>query len=293
MLEEFAIKFVGQDEDALGNIGLGITFFGFLVALVFQSTVKSELQRAPYFAYSMLLFLICSALTFLWIFSLQAVLLGVLWMLVSFVFLSIAVIGYFCGVIALARSRDAFGSGRYAILALIPFANFVLFLRTSKNPLSPNRVPTIPLLSGGMGVVSGLMMAAASIALAVGFEVQSDKMVESPNPEQSIAIMIRSQGLDRVLEAMAAESRLPVAIDEVTTLALIEASGNSLTRTYVVTREDFTLSDQFRAGIRKSICAYAPFTVLLHGGAAIEEVYIKTDRSLIGTQVVTQNSCAP
>jgi len=77
----------------------------------------------------------------------------------------------------------------------------------------------------------------------------------------------------------------------VTTLASIEADGSRLMRTYVVTREDFTLTDQFRVKIQDIVCAYAPFTPLLRAGATIEEVYVKTDGSLIGTHVVSQRSC--
>lgn len=292
MLEELAIKFVSQDEDKLGSIGLGITVLGFVVAAIVQSRSKGELQRSPYFAFSALLLLISSALTFMWILTEQAVARGVLWMLVGSVFLSIALMGYFYGVISLARSRDAFGTGRYAILALIPLANLVLHLKASKNALSPNRIPTISLLSGRTGIASGFVMAGASIVLSAGFQVQSDRMVENADPEQGIAFLVRSQGLDGALETIATESQIPIALDEVTTLASIKADGSRLMRTYVVTRGDFILTDQFRAKIQNTVCAYAPFTPLLRAGATIEEVYVKTDGSLIGAHAVTQHSCA-
>jgi hypothetical protein len=227
----------------------------------------------------------------MWILTEHAVARGVLWMLVGSVFLSIALLGYFYGVISLARSRDAFGTGRYAILAFIPLANLILLFKASKNSLSPNPIPTISLLSGGTGIASGFLMAAASIVLSAGFQVQSDKIIEETDPEQGIASLVRSQGLDGALETIATESQVPIALDEVTTLALIKADGSRLMRTYVVTRGDFILTDQFRAKIRDIVCAYAPFTPLLRAGATIEEVYVKADGSLIGTHVVSQHSC--
>ena len=79
MLEELAFEFVNKDEGTLNSIGVGAVFLGFIVSLVVQSRSKSELQRAPYFAFSMLLYFLTSALSFAWLFGLQAVSLGILW----------------------------------------------------------------------------------------------------------------------------------------------------------------------------------------------------------------------
>ena len=292
MLEELAFEFIDQNEDALGAIGFGIAFLGFVIALIVQSRAKGELQRAPYFALSMLLFLISSALTFMWLSSLQVILLGFLWVLVGAVFLGTAVVGYFYGVIALARSRDAYGHGRYATLAWIPIANFWLLLKESKNALSINRVPTIPLLSGGVGVIVGFVVAAAGIGLSATFQVYGDRMIEKLDLEASMARMIRYQGLEKALQFIAASPpQLPIVIDEVTTLTTIVADGSRLRSTFVVALDDVTLSDQFRAEIERGICTYEPFILLLRDGAAIEEVYVKANGSAIGRHIVTRDMC--
>ena len=51
----------------------------------------------------------------------------------------LAVSGYFVGVIAMARSRDAFKHGYYAALAFIPIAHFVLTFKRSKSKVSTDR----------------------------------------------------------------------------------------------------------------------------------------------------------
>lgn len=243
----------------------------------------------------MLLLLISSALNFMWLSSVQAILLGILWVLVGAIFLGIAVIGYFFGVFALARSRDAYGHGRYAILAFIPLANLVLLLKRSKNVFSINRIPTIPLLSGGVGVTVGIMMGAASMVLSSSFQMQADGMVENADAEVNIPFLIQSQGLEETLKiiAAAAEIQLPIVIDEVTTLTSTVADGNRLLHTFVVAIDDVTLNDQHRSTIEQYVCADEMMISLLRNGATIEEVFIKADGSAIGSIVVTQDECGP
>lgn len=289
VLEDLAIEFVNMDEGTLTGIGVGSAFLGFISALVVQSRSKSELQRAPYFAFSALLYLLTSALSFAWLFSPQAVTLGILWVLVFGVFLIIAVSGYGYGVIALARSRDAFGHGRYAILAFIPIASLVLLGKPSKNAMSLNRIPTIQLLSGGLGVLSGIAMFVASYVLSGWAETRLDAMVENAAP--SIDFLLRTQGIDATLKAMADEARLPHMVDEVTTLAFVKAVGTRLQRTYIVSRDGMVMSTQFRTGLVQNFCAYELFIPLLRAGATFEEVYVNNDGSEIGSQVITRDIC--
>ena len=183
-----------------------------------------------------------------------------------------------------------YGHGRYAIFAYIPFANFVLLLKQSKNALSINRVPTIPLLSGGVGVIVGFVVASAGIWLSASIQMQTNRVIENINPEASMARMIRYQGIEKALKFIASQVQLPIVIDEVTTLTTFVADGNHMRRTYV-TLDDVTFSDQFRAAIEQGICTYEPFILLLRNGAAIEEIYVKVDGSEIGRHIVTRDNC--
>ncbi len=106
-----------------------------------------------------------------------------------------------------------------------------------------------------------------------------------------IEFMIRSEGLEATLRAMTADSQTPITVDEVTTLARIEADGTQLRRTYVVDLEAVSITDEFRAGIENGICAYGPFIPLLRAGATIREIYVKPDGAPIGAHMVTRDVC--
>ena len=116
-------------------------------------------------------------------------------------------------------------------------------------------------------------------------------MVENADPGKSVEFLLRSRGLEATLQAMAAEVQLPFAIDDVTTLALVEADGARLSRTYVVDVEGWFLSAEFRTGLMQGICAHEGLIALMREGATIEEVYVHVDGSEIGSQVVTRQVC--
>jgi hypothetical protein len=292
MLENLAIKLITESEDTLTYIGFGVWLIGFTIALVAQSKAKGELQRAPYFALFALIFLVSIMFEFIWLFSVPAIRFGFLWVIVGVAILGVGIIGYFFGVITVARSRDAFGMGRYAILAVIPFVNLVLLFKASKTEFSSNRIPTIPLITGGKGVVAGFLMLVAAVFLSVTFEMQAQRMAHSVEPEAGIEFMLRSQGLEQTLKAMTAHTEeLPIIIDRVTKLVSVEADGSHLRRTYTIYLNEAFINDQMRAGIDQTICANGPLVLLLREGASIDEIFIKQDGSPIGRYTVTQENC--
>jgi hypothetical protein len=295
MLEDIAIQYINQSEDRLKLIGYGLTILGAIVAGVMNKS-EVEIARAPYFAYSALIVLAVYAVQIVWLETLGAMAGGYLWVLMIVSALASAVSGFFFGRIAMARSRDAYGHGRMAVLAFIPLANLWLLLTPSKHTMSANRTPTIPLLTGGLGVVSGFVMLIAAVAVTVFIEQEANRMVERAQTEPAsqqagIEFMIRSQGLEETLRLMAAESQTPITVNEVTTLAQIEADGSQLRRTYVVDLDLATISEEFRAESANGICAYGPFIPLLRAGATIREVYVEADGSPIGAVMVTREAC--
>jgi len=116
MLEDIAHQYINTPEDKLRLIAYGFTIVGFIVAVIITRS-KSELRRAPYFAYSGLLFLAAAVTQFVWLGSSQAMAGGFLWVLMAVDVVSTLIIGYFFGIIARARSHNAFGHGRHSILA--------------------------------------------------------------------------------------------------------------------------------------------------------------------------------
>lgn len=295
MFENIAINYLNQPEGTLNTIGYGLVIVGAVVAGITNRS-NAELARVPYFAQSALIFLLVSAVQLVWLQTFPAMMGGYLWVLMAVSFAASMVGGYFFGKIAMARSRDAYGHGRMAALAFIPLANFWLLLKPSKNAVSANKIPTIPLLTGGLGILSGFAMLVAAVFVTVFVEQEATRLVEqaqtSPAAQQaSIEFMLRSNGLEETLRLMAVDSQPSIVLDEVTTLARIEAVGSQLRRTYIVDLEGMTISNEFRAGSTNGICAHGPFIPLLQAGATIREVYVEQGGREIGAVIVTRTEC--
>ena len=196
----------------------------------------------------------------------------------------------------MARSRDAYGHSRMAFLAFIPIANFWLLLTPSKSKMSINRTPTIPLLSRGLGVLTGFILLAAGIGVTAYLEQQSQMMeqraqTEPPSQQAIVEHMLRSHGVEETLRRLAAESQTPIAIDELTTLSRIEATGTQLRRTYVVEIDDMTITEEFRVSSRNGICAWPAFQAILRAHGSIREVYVERSGREIGTVMVSRDEC--
>ncbi len=290
MLEELAQVFITLDENLVYAVNAGLVLSGFVVALIVRSKAKGELERAPYFVFTALLVLLNGLFAFIWVLLPQALEFGLVRVLVSAAVLRDVILGYYFGVLALARSRNAFGTGGRAFLALIPVANLVLFLKPSRTVGSDNRVAPIPIVSGRLGVAVGCAMVAAIVASGTLL----DRAIErNPDPGSGVLFMLQSRGLDATLKTIAGQEGLPVLIDAVTTLVRIEAEGSRLRRTYVVEIVGFDLTADFRKEIPLSVCAFRPFNVLMRAGATFEEVYTREDGSAIGTEIVDRRSCPP
>lgn len=295
MLEEVALQYVNQTEDNLKLIGYGLAVAGGVLAgLTHRST--SELRRAPYFAYSGLLFLATAAAQLVWLGSIPAMSGGYLWafMLVD-VLVGVAV-GYGFGVIAMARSRDAYGHGRMAALAFIPLANFWLLLTPSENDVSANRAPTIPLLTGGLGILSGFVMLIAGVALATFIKMEGERMAvaaESDPVMQQMGIdfMIRSNGLEPTLKEIALGVATPSPVDETTSLVKVEGDGTTLRYTYEVSVDVDELPDSMRTGLVTQNCNYMAMRPVIEAGGDLQHVYLRQDGSEIGKVDVNRSIC--
>jgi hypothetical protein len=295
ILEEVALQYVNQTEDDLRLIGYGFAIAGGVLAgLTHRST--SELHRAPYFAFAGLLFLVTAAAQLVWLGSIPAISGGYLWVLMLVDVLVRVAVGYGFGVIAMARSRDAYGHGRMAALAFIPLANFWLLLAPSKNDLSANRAPTIPLLTGGLGVLSGFAMLIAGFVLATFVEMEGERMAvaaESDPAMQQVGIdfMIRSNGLEKTLIEIASGVATPSPIDEITSIVKVEGDGTTLRYTYEVSIDIAELPDSMRTGLVTQNCNYTAMRSVIEAGAELQHVYLRPDRSVIGTVEVNSSIC--
>ena len=103
--------------------------------------------------------------------------------------------------------------------------------------------------------------------------------------------MIRSNGLEDTLRLMAAETQTPITVDEVTTLARIEADWTQLRRTYIVDLEGMVMTEEFRSRILNGICAYPAFEPILRANGSFREVYVERDGHEVGAVMVTREEC--
>jgi hypothetical protein len=170
--------------------------------------------------------------------------------------------------IAADRSRDAYGHGRLAALAFIPFANFWLLLTPSKAEASANRAPAIPLLTGGLGVLSGFVLLAAGIGLSAYAQVDGMRRIE----EAAAAGVFSEAMLDRTLVTMAAELQTPMTVDETTTIVQMEAVGPEMRYVYEVDPPPDFLPADMRIGLLQQNCAYEGLTGVIDAGAIIKHV---------------------
>ena len=297
MLEDLPVKFVVEAGDSFGLVGYGLFVAGAIVAAI-NVRSEAEIARASYFAYTAITVFAVSAVQIVWLLTAQAMTGGYLSLIVAVWFAAYVVGGYFFCGFAMARSRDAYGHPRMGFLAFIPIANFWLLLTSSKNKMSANRAPTIPLLSGGLGVLTGLVVMAATAGLNVYLEAQARTMepaadVDPSSQLTSIEQLIRTEGLEGALRVMAAkaEADTPISIDDVTVLSRVEAHGIMLRRTYSVDLVETEITEEFRSMVRETVCDWPPFQALFRAGGAVQEIYVETTGRDIGGLTITQAEC--
>lgn len=294
MLEEVAIQYVNQTEASLRALSYGISIAGGIAAGIFHKS-DSELRRAPYFAYASLLFLITAASQLVWFGAVQAISGGFLW-----VFMLVDVViglgfGYGYGVVAMARSRDAYGHAWKAFLAFIPFANLLLLFTPSRNEVSANRAPTISLLTGGVGVLTGFALLIAGLAISSFIKVEMERMVENSAKDpaiqsQSVDMMLQTQGLEATLRQIATEVPRQ-RVDETTTLLRVESDRTTIRYIYEVSVDVDILPASVRTGLVQQNCGYDFLRKLMGAGAIIEHVYRQSDDRSIGIVTVSRTIC--
>lgn len=287
MLEDLALQYSQLPEDQIRLISYGLVILGgILGGLTYRSV--AEIGRAHYFALSGLIFLCTSLVTFAGMaFIVQALVGGFFWIVAGAEMLASLVGGFFLARIAADRSRDAYGHGRMAALAFIPLANFWLLLTPSKNEVSANRSPTIPLLTGGFGVLSGFVLLIVGVGLSSYAQIEGTRRVE----EAAAAGVFNVAMLDRTLATMAAEVQTPQKVDETTTLLRMESDGRELRYVYEVDPPADFLPPSMRMGLLNQNCTYDGLKGVIDAGAVIKHVYLRKNGTEIGNVEVTRQAC--
>jgi len=289
MLEELAYQYVNLSEGELRTLSYGITILGGLAGGLTGKS-SEQLRRAPYFALSCLVFLASGVVSYASVPLLVAAMNGgFLWTIVVATLAVPLVSGFFIARIAKSRSRDACGHPRMAALAFIPFANFWLLLTPSKNEVSANRVPTIPLLSGGLGIVSGFVILFGGIALIAYSEITATQVVEDAIASGELVGL--DQDPSEAVVALAAGIETPMVVDETTTLIRMEPDGTVLRYVYEVSRDMEFVPPSMRTGLIQQNCNFELMTPFIQNGVTLEHLYLRRDGSEIGTVTVTKEIC--
>ena len=237
-----------------------------------------------------------SAVQMVWLHVFRALDGGYLWVLMAIDLSAAVAAGHFLCRIAIARSHNAYGHGRMAFLGFLPIANLWLLLTPPIDKALPDRTTIARLLLGGFGVMTGLVLFTAGVGIRGYVEAQGDAfeeqaLTEPASQQAAIEAMIRAQGLEETLRLMAAETQLPIAIDEVTTLTTIDAAGLQLRRTYVLETEGMVMTETFRTNIHNAICAFPAFEPILRARGSLREVYIERGGREVGSVMVTRHEC--
>lgn len=287
MLEDLALQYSEWPEGQIRALSYGLVILGGIIGGLSNRSLV-ELRRAPYFALSSFVFLGVTTATFTGMaFIVQALAGGLFWTIVGLEMLALAAGGFFIARIAAARSRDAYGHARMAALAFVPLANLWLLLDRSKSELSVNRTPTIPLLTGGLGVLSGFVLLGAGIGLSSYAQVEGQRRIE-----KAVAEGVFDQALlDRTIATMAVEVDTPLVVDETTTLVRMAAEGVELRYVYDVDPPADFLPTDIRMGLLQQNCTYEGLAGVVDAGAIIRHVYLRKDGGQIGVVEVTRQAC--
>ena len=156
-------------------------------------------------------------------------------------------------------------------------------------------MPTIPLLTGVFGVLTGFVLLFAGVALSAFIQVETARMANEaendPDMQRAgIDMLLRGQGLEATLRQLAAE--VPSQrVDETTTLQRVEGDGTTLRYFYEVSVAPDALPLSMRTGLVEQNCTYQALRPVIEAGATIEHVYLRRDGSEIGTVSVTRQIC--
>lgn len=294
LLERLAFYLIGESEARLPLILICFVFFVAFVTISLDQK-HDRLPRAPYFALVGLGSLLLSTFGIVWIFTVEAMFSGRLWLIVLSYFLACTAYGVFLGRIACARSRDAFGGNGGAYLVIVPLVGLWLFFASSSSDDEPDD-DVSRFFWGPPGVVAGFLFLLASGFVNKWIEQRADAKLAAaqaaPDFEmKSFDMQLRVQGVEFMLKLIESGFQAPVTIDEVTVLKSVRAEGMDLFRTFEVTDPEGVLSDQFKKDVIAFDCGQAAFLSVLRAGATFRERYVDADNSPIVTIPVTAADC--
>lgn len=278
-MEQLAYSYILLPELAMRAIGIGLICLGGIVALTTR-TPSFRLLRGPYFAATALCTLAMTLTQFWWLGGGAMMQAGTFWLLMIGDFVVSLAGGYAIGVLAQARSVDAYGDPGKAFMAFIPIANLWLLFTASIHPQpAPPAYEDKGALAGLAGWTGGvlgvvLLLLNAAMIRSVTNAVES----ASANDPRLAAGLTRHMaqsdaGLESLLRMSVAQITVPARIDEITMLDRVDVQGTTLSYHYSVASDIAALPANFSDGIFQNNCKNESITPILEGGGALDYVY--------------------
>ena len=284
-VEEFATTYLVQGPVDLWLSVCALVCVGGLIGGVAGFAMTSRLRRRAFFFWSSLFILIVSFSQYWMLDGPEAIAANEAGPLALRLMLVPALVGFPLGLMAAARSRDAFGHPKAAPLAFVPLANLWLLLAPSR----PSRGK-----GGGVDVaVAGLFLLALAallgsllphqIALAFG-------RADGVPPSVSVQHLVNAEGLEGGVAFIANRAKPPYRLSDTLTLSSVEAAGAEIATTYTF-KAGGPLPKAFWTAVKNQVCANELMLSLLKAGATVREIYVDDRGRKVGDLPVTRQDC--
>lgn len=269
------LDFLAIDNEFINNYYF--IFITYPAALIFGflKTVEVQMKRGTYFLNSAIILFICTLVQSVWLFNPQAIAYGFLFIIVAADILCWILAGIAYVYIAKARSNDAYGHSKFAILAFIPLGNLLLLFKGSKNKnYNPNE--TQHLTSGWPAVIIAFIIYFISGGLFEILDQKIDNFFNDPNSEE-LRIEIgkkytvyygEAYGLPKALNYMKSIEVIGQEYPDGTTLEDIIVEGNSITFMYNRPTNLRNFSFERKNELLNFLCNYNPY--IIEQGATIK-----------------------
>jgi len=290
-MDQFFSQFMLLPESIMTLIAYLLIIIGGVTASRLMK-IEFEVRRVTYLWLMAGLAAFTALTTLMWLLAEPAAQAGLLFLLIIAILATYVAFGAAWYAACAARSRHICGSTSKAWLGFVPIA--VLWLvfapkeksqkAEAKRPLAM-RVVIDPLLVIGALLVVGLSQ--ASLKAIENSAAQSD----SPNLREALT---GSMGVEErfSFEANAAQSNLPVVLDEVTTLNEIVADGKTLSFVYEVSEPITDLDPAFESSLAAEQCTSEAFLEELQNGGIIVFDYRDQSGERIGAVEISIGDCA-
>lgn len=272
-----------------------LMLLGACLAMVLDRSTR-EMERARYFALTALILIFSNLTRGIWFASHGAIVGGYLSLIVAADIFRLVAIGYMFGVIAMARSRNAYGHSGRAFLAFIPLANLWL-LFTPPRYEAQGKAPSFRLLSGEVGVIIGILLWFVAIGTGNLIAKSVERFVAAIGEDRQVARVqlkqtIRINGIRAAIKQSVSGVKTPMDVDDLVTLTKIEADDVTVRYTYGIKDADAKFDvEVLRSLTAEHNCGDTLARILIDAGARLQHIYLHKDGSEIANFFVVQSAC--